>query len=188
MSELVSTTSIVGIGPRLLNAADRIAPLAGTVNGLVKPFFAKGGSSISGAVNVAGAAVKSFNFANPVTTTMSALSQPSVYPIQSGIGGWLGGLIAKEVGQELKGTAGGFLQTAGSAAMKFGTSSAFMGILSGYFLEQRGTGLLGKGYEGVKGLTSGTGGQNYRLAQDNPDIVPSTMSQGVVTTNYSTEW
>jgi hypothetical protein len=187
MTELVSTQRIVGIGPRLLSAADRLAPLAGTINGMIRPFFAKGGGSIGGAMSVAGGAVRSFNFASPLKTTMSALNQPNVYPVASGLGSWLGGLISREIGQELGGQVGSFLGTAGSAAQKFGVASAFMGILSAYFLEQRGSGLIGRGYEGVKGLTTGAG-QNYRLAQDNPDIVPSTMARGVVTAKYGTEF
>ena len=180
MSELVSTKSIVGIGPRLLNAADRLAPLAGTANGLIGPFMAKGGGSINGAMGLVGSSIKKFNFASPIKTTMAAINQPSVYPIASGLGSWAGGFIANQVGEELKGQIGGFLGTAGSAAMKFGVASAFMGILSAYFLEQEGAGIVGRVSGGIMGLAS-SGGQNYRLAQDNPDIVPDTMARGVIT-------
>ena len=187
MADLVSTEKIIGIGPRLLKAADRLAPLLGTANGLIKPFMAKGGRSASGAMQVVSSSIKSFNFANPITTTISALNQPAVYPIASGIGSWIGGLIASEVGEEIGGQIGGFLKTGGSAAQGFGVASAFMGILSGYFLEQRGGGPLGDISTGVRGLTSGAG-QNFRLAQDNPDIVPSTLTQGVVTQSRGTEY
>jgi len=187
MTDLVSEKKILGIGPRLLNAADRLAPLAGTANGLLGPFFKKGGGGVQGAVNLVGKSVKSFNFANPVTTTMSALGQPNVYPIASGITSWIGGLIANEVGKELGGDVGGFLGTAGSAASKFGVSSAFMGMLSSYFLEQTGPGIAETISTGIGGL-KGSGSQNYRLAQDNPDVVPSTMSRGVVSTSQGTEY
>jgi hypothetical protein len=119
---------------------------------------------------------------------MAAINQPSVYPIQDGVWSMLGGYLASELGQALGGSVGGFLGTGGSAASKFGVSSAFMGILSAYFLEQSsGSGIIGNVHTGIKGLASG-GGQNYRLAQDNPDIVPSTMARGVVTPKYGTEF
>jgi len=186
--QVVSTQKIIGIGPRLLKAVDRLAPLAGTVNGLLKPFMLKGGGSAAGAVSLVGSSIRSFKFASPLTTTMAVLNQPAVYPVQSGVGSWIGGMIAEQIGQELGGQVGGFLKTGGSAAMKFGVSSAFMGILSGYFLEQRGGGgPLGTVATGITGLVGGAG-QNFRLAQDNPDIVPSTMTQGVVTPMQGTEY
>lgn len=189
MVDLISEKRILGIGPRLLNAADRLAPLAGTVNGLVKPFFAKGGGGATGAINVVSGAVKSFNFANPLSTTMSALGQPQVYPIASGIVSWIGGEVVKEVGKELGGDVGSFLGTGGSAASKFGVSSAFMGILSGYFLEQRGTGIIGNVSTGVGNLNVGGGaGQQYRLAQDNPDVIPDKISRGAVVPSTRTEY
>ena len=187
MGDLINEKRILGIGPRLLNAADRLAPLAGTVNGLVGPFFKKGGGGAQGAIQVVGDSVRGFNFANPLSTTMSALNQPGVYPVSSGIISWIGGEVVKEVGKELGGDVGGFLHTGGSAASKFGVSSAFMGILSAYFLEQRGSGIIGGVSTGIRGIAT-RAGQNYRLAQDNPDMVPASLSQGVITPIRRTEY
>lgn len=188
MSNLVSESNIIGIGPRMLKAAERLAPLAGTLNGGIKPFYTKGGSSLSGAMNLVGSTVRNFKFANPIQTTMAAANQPQVYPITSGIWSWIGGLIAEQVGQEIKGDIGSFLGTGGRAAMKFGTTSAFMGILSGYFLEQgAGGGIVGDVWTGTKGLAGG-GSQNYRLKQDNPDVVPQTMARGIVSPLKGTEY
>jgi len=180
MSKLVSEKKILGVGPRLLKAADRLAPLAGTANGLLMPFIAKGGGSAAGAVNVIKTGISGFKFRSPIGTTMDAINQPNVYPIASGVGAWVGGLIAEQVGQELGGSVGGFLKTGGGASMKFGVSSAFMGVLSAYFLEQGGGGgILARGVGKVGGLAMGAG-QNTRLRQDNPDIVPDTRTSGVI--------
>lgn len=187
MTELISTQKIIGVGPRLLNAADRIAPALGTVNGLVGPFLAKGGGSATGAVSLIGSSLRAFStgIPNPLSTTMSALGQPGVYPIVSGAGAAIAGMITEEVGKEIGGLVGGFLKTGGSAAQKFGVASAFMGIITAYFLEARGGG--SRLFRLGSGIASGAG-QNYRLEQDNPDVVPNTMSRGVVSMRGGTSF
>ena len=178
MSKLVNEKRILGIGPRLLSAADKLAPLAGTANGLLRPFLAKGGGSAAGALGVVKSGIRGFKFASPIDTTMSAINDPATYPIVSGIGSWIGGLLAEQVGAELGGQIGDFMKKGGSAAMKFGTSSAFMGVLSAYFLEQgAGAGPLNMGIGAVQSIS---GGFNSRLRQDNPDINVDARQGGVI--------
>jgi len=191
--KLISTPSIAGIGPRLLSAADRLAPTAGVLNGLVGPFFKKSGGGLGGATSLIINGVKSFKFASPLATTRSALNQPDVYPIESGVVGIIGGMIADELGKALGGSVGGFLSKAGGASTKFGTSSAFMGTLTAYFLEQgsgggAAEGIVNVGQRLAGGGGTGSGGQDYRLAQDNPNVVPNTMTQGVVSVATGTEF
>ena len=189
MSKLVSEKKVLGIGPRLLKAADRLAPIAGTANGLIRPFMAKGGGSVNGAVSLIGESIKGFKFRNPISTTMDVLNDTSSYTLMSDIVGILGGLVAEQAGQELGGQVGDFLKTGGGAAMKFGTTSAFMNVITGYFLEQGGGGggmiapLAGK----VGGLRSGAG-LNSRVAMDNPDRIPDAKTSGLVSPMIGTEF
>lgn len=182
MSTLVSTSKVTGFGSRLLNAADRIAPTAGTVTGIIKPFMAKGGGSIEGAVGVIGSTITGFKFANPLSTTMSALRQPAVYPILDGVKSWLGGLIASEIGDQIGGDMGQVLQKGGSAAMKFGTAAASTSLILSYALEQAaggGPGLLGfaSAVDSPLGSNFGTTGRKGRrmLRQDNPEVLGRTQ-------------
>jgi len=187
LTDLISEKKILGIGPRLLNAADRLAPLLGTVNGGLRPFMSKGGGGVGGALNVVKTGISNFSFDSPIDTTMAAINQPAVYPIASGVGSWAGGLIASEIGNELGGDIGGFLKTGGSASMKFGVSSIFMGILSAYFLEQKGGGgILSAPMNAIGGYVGG-GGQNSRIKQDNPDMIPVRMQRGIVSGYGRTE-
>jgi hypothetical protein len=163
------------------------------LNGLVGPFFKKSGGGIGGAVSTVTNGVKNFKFASPIATTMSAVNQPDVYPIMSGVQSIVGGFIAEEIGKALDGKVGEFMETAGGAATKFGTSSAFMGILTAYFLEQgagggAAEGIVNVGQRLAGGGGTGSGGQDYRLAQDNPNVVPNTMTQGVVSVATGTEF
>ena len=191
--KLISTPSITGMPGKLLSAADRLAPFAGTLNGLVGPFLKKSGGGLGGAMTTVTDGVKNFKFASPISTTMSAINQPDIYPIMSGVQSIVGGYIAEEIGKAVGGSIGGFMATAGGATQKFGVASAFMGTLTGYFLEQGagggpGEGIVNIGQRAATGNLGGGGGQDYRLSQDNPRVVPNTMSQGVVSTSTGTEW
>lgn len=183
MSELVSTSRITGIGPRMLSAADRSAPLIGTVAGMWKPLA--GGGGIEGAVSSATAAISQFKFANPIHTTMSALRQPGKYAIYDGVKGWAAGAIAHAFGSELGGDLGDLLKTGGSAAAKFGSAAATTSLVVSYFLEQGAApGLLGgvtafAGVGGGGGLRGqGEGTQAKRIRQDNPEAVGTVRRQG----------
>lgn len=189
MSKLISEKKIMGTGPRLLKAADRAAPTLGAVAGLVLPFAAKGGGSMQGAISLIKSSASKFNFTSPLTTIGKALGQPNVYPIQSGVGTWLGGIVASEIGDAVSGDVGDFLKTGGSAMMKFGVSAAFGGVITSFFLEQEGPGMLG-GIAGVGAGLIGAGGGDYtsRIRQDNPDQVQKVTAGGVTNKYQGTEF
>ncbi len=186
MSDLVSVSKIEGLGPRLLNFANRIAPGAGTLAGTLGPIMSKGGGSFEGGIDAAGRAVKEFGFASPLKTTLSALRKSDVYPVKDGVITWVGGLVANELGKAIGGTAGGLLETGGDATMKFGGAQAGSSLIVSYFLEQGAVGARGllKNVNVGGGGGSSTDGRDGRsmIRADNPEVQGTSLPRSGRTT------
>lgn len=124
----VSTPTLAG---KALSAGKKLAPIFGVYNGWMSA-PKQGGGNISGQINWIVERLKGFKIADPLITTQIALANPDAYPIASGAGLAVTGVIIEMVGEAIGIP---MVKSLGDIAKSGGISTAANALVASYVYE-----------------------------------------------------